>query len=345
MAFEQVLRHLIRESADIYHAKAKDFLSAHALNEFRRCPLLYRKKELGLVPERDTTAYLIGRAAHTLILEGRERYQREFAVGGPIQHVGGTWSGLALAMFACVLAGGLVGAPWSLRWGFVRFLAALTLVAGLSTLILHVIRQPPRFERPAAEFARVRHDMRDLEQDRRVAEHLAQGLSEVRTEADFIVSRPDVAGDFLIQLRRLLPEEGWLTQRLVEVREKAHHAKSSHAYRIDELREFMEKLPPAARAKAAEELAERYAELRLDVRLERLDRSVAEVERRVRELTEEAERCATNHEYRKVPDLLDEATRLQAHNAKLLTLIERTEQRLLTVARQVMEQTGGVSDV
>ncbi len=78
------LSFLIREPADVYHAKSKDFLSAHALNEFRRCPLLYRKKELGLVPERDTTAYLIGRAAHTLILEGRERYEREYAVGGPI---------------------------------------------------------------------------------------------------------------------------------------------------------------------------------------------------------------------------------------------------------------------
>lgn len=78
------LSFLIREPADVYHAKGRDFLSAHALNEFRRCPLLYRKKELGLVPERDTAAYLIGRAAHALILEGRERYQREFAVGGPI---------------------------------------------------------------------------------------------------------------------------------------------------------------------------------------------------------------------------------------------------------------------
>jgi len=67
MAFEQVLRYLIREPAEVYHAKSKDHLTAHALNEFRRCPLLYRKKELGLVPERDTTAYLIGRAAHALI--------------------------------------------------------------------------------------------------------------------------------------------------------------------------------------------------------------------------------------------------------------------------------------
>jgi hypothetical protein len=84
MAANIDLGFLVREPADVYHAKGKDFLSAHALTEFRRCPLLYRKKELGLGPERDTTAYLIGRAAHTLILEGRERYQREFAVGGPI---------------------------------------------------------------------------------------------------------------------------------------------------------------------------------------------------------------------------------------------------------------------
>ena len=84
MAFEQVLRHLIREPADVYHVKSNTFLTAHGLAEFRRCPLLYRKKELGLVPERDTTAYLIGRAAHALILEGRQRYEHEFAVGGPL---------------------------------------------------------------------------------------------------------------------------------------------------------------------------------------------------------------------------------------------------------------------
>ncbi len=78
------LRFLVRESADVYHAKSAEHLTSHALNEFRRCPLLYRKREMGLVPERDTTAYVIGRAAHTLILEGRERYAREYAVGGPI---------------------------------------------------------------------------------------------------------------------------------------------------------------------------------------------------------------------------------------------------------------------
>ena len=79
-----ILSVLIREPADIYHAKATNHLSSHWLAEFRRCPLLYHRKRLGLVPERDSAAFLVGRAVHTLILEGRARYESEYAVGGPV---------------------------------------------------------------------------------------------------------------------------------------------------------------------------------------------------------------------------------------------------------------------
>lgn len=261
-----------------------------------------------------------------------------------IQQVGGTWAGLLLATAACLVVGSLLGSPWPTNTGVLLRVGLIAFVIGALLVILHRRIELGHTLPAPVEFTRVRHDMSDLEQDRRVAEHLAQGLSEVRSEAEFIVSRPDVAGDFMIQLRRLLPEEGWLTQRLAELREKAHHARAGHAQRIQELRELINKLPPAAQAKAAEELAARYVELRLDVRLERLDRAVAELERRVRDLTARAERCAANREYPKVQGLLDEAARLQAHNADLLKLIGRTEQRLLAVAKQVVQQTGGVSD-
>lgn len=75
---------LTTEPAPVYHAKAKDYLSSHQLADFRRCPALYRKKQLGLIRDRDSAAYLVGRAAHTLILEGRERFEAEYAVGGPV---------------------------------------------------------------------------------------------------------------------------------------------------------------------------------------------------------------------------------------------------------------------
>jgi len=75
---------IIHEPADTYHGKAKEFLSSHQLADFRKCPMLYDRKKQGLIPDADHTAYLIGRAAHTLILEGKEQFDREYVVGGPI---------------------------------------------------------------------------------------------------------------------------------------------------------------------------------------------------------------------------------------------------------------------
>jgi len=47
-------------------------------------PLHFHRKRIGLIADPDRPAYLLGRAAHTLILEGRQRFDEEYAVGGPI---------------------------------------------------------------------------------------------------------------------------------------------------------------------------------------------------------------------------------------------------------------------
>jgi len=75
---------LVREGEAEYRGKAKTHLTSHALADFRRCPLLYWKKQQGLVPDEDRPAYLVGRAAHTLILEGIEQFRARYAVGGPV---------------------------------------------------------------------------------------------------------------------------------------------------------------------------------------------------------------------------------------------------------------------
>lgn len=72
------------EPADEYHAKAGDYLSSHQLLDFMACPWLYRKKRLGLIADNDAPALLIGRATHSRILEGRDAYEAQFALGGPI---------------------------------------------------------------------------------------------------------------------------------------------------------------------------------------------------------------------------------------------------------------------
>ena len=91
---------LVRESAAEYREKTGQFLTSHQLADFRRCPLLYWHKKQGLVPDEDRPAYLVGRAAHTLILEGRERFDAEYAIGGPVNPRTGKPFGVATKAFA-----------------------------------------------------------------------------------------------------------------------------------------------------------------------------------------------------------------------------------------------------
>lgn len=68
------------EDISAYHAC--DALSKSKLSDFQRSPLLYFRRyvEKSLPREPMSKAFLIGRGAHTLTLEGEEEYTRRFAV-------------------------------------------------------------------------------------------------------------------------------------------------------------------------------------------------------------------------------------------------------------------------
>lgn len=78
------LAFLLQEPADEYRKRSQDYLTSHQLGDFRKCPLLFSKKKRGLVEDEDRPAYLLGRAAHMLILEGKEQFDRCYAIGGPV---------------------------------------------------------------------------------------------------------------------------------------------------------------------------------------------------------------------------------------------------------------------
>jgi hypothetical protein len=75
---------IIGESDKEYRAKAQNFLTSHGLGDYRKCPMFYNKKRTGLIEDEDRPAYFIGRGLHTLALEGRPKFEAEYAVGGPI---------------------------------------------------------------------------------------------------------------------------------------------------------------------------------------------------------------------------------------------------------------------
>lgn len=91
---------LTTEPADEYHARRDAYLSSHQLLDFVRCPYLYRRKHVGLIEDRQSPAYLIGRAAHVRILEGQDEYRQQFAFGGPINPTTGRPFGASTKAFA-----------------------------------------------------------------------------------------------------------------------------------------------------------------------------------------------------------------------------------------------------
>ena len=185
--------------------------------------------------------------------------------------------------------------------------------------------------------------MSDLYDDRRTGNQIDSFLTSLRQRTGYLVEHPQEAPHFMEQLQRILPAEGWLTERLARLRARAHQARQGQLARIEELRHMMDRLPPEARKKASNELAERYAELKLDTRLERLDAAVAENERRIRDLTQDAQKAVARYDYRRLAELLEAAEKLQAHNSKLLKIIERTEEKLAHVAKSVAKDALQVS--
>ena len=70
-----------------YHQAARDgkFLSSHLLGDFRKSPRLYQKKMNGEIEPAESAALAVGRAVHTLVLEGRGKFDEEFLVtDGPV---------------------------------------------------------------------------------------------------------------------------------------------------------------------------------------------------------------------------------------------------------------------
>ena len=112
----------------------------------------------------------------------------------------------------------------------------------------------------------------------------------------------------LLQIKRMLPAQGYLTQRMAQLRSKAHQIRNGHIARLEETRHAFVKLQASAKKKAAAELAARYNQMvGIDARLERLDKAVAENEKRIRELTSQAQEYTVRNDYPRLLDTLKAA--------------------------------------
>jgi hypothetical protein len=259
-----------------------------------------------------------------------------------IRQVGGNWAGSGIALGVCLLVAWATGLRWPAAESILQMVTTVALVVGLMALLVHRESHSAIFSPRVVELPAVRQDRRAFQESHVLSELLGRRMQDLEKKVDHLHEHPEDAGDIMLQIKRMLPAEGWLTERLARLREKAYRVKEGHVARIETIQHLVRDLPPAAKRKAAEELAACYKELRFDVRLERLDGAVAVCERRIRDLTQQAQVHLAAHDYRALHDDLEAATKLQKHNSRLFKIINRTEARLATAAKQIARKSAAV---
>jgi hypothetical protein len=250
-----------------------------------------------------------------------------------IRQTGGTWAGAGIALGASLLIGWILGMPWPVATEIIQTVAIVGLTVGIIAYMLHnhraVTHIHPLPREAVLGAGESRHDMSDLYEDRSVEERIRRSLGRTRDESRHLADHPQDASNVMERLNRLLPAEGWLTERLAQLRAKAHLIREGHVHRLQEFEQFLSTVSPQARKRLATDLQKRYEKVvGTDHRLDELDWAVAEKEKRVRDLTAEARQALARYDYVKLYELMDQAEKLQRHNEKLLKIIEGTERKL-----------------
>lgn len=296
--------------------------------------LVWWESEVGL-SVRDLGPFAAGFA---VLLLGAVMYQA-------VRQVGGSWAGVGIALGASLLVSKLLAVQWPLDPQVIETLTVVALTVGAMAWLLrrhghHAYLSPRTVATPIGHSG-----FRDLQESHVVSDLVDRKLRQLRKKADSLHEQPDLAADIVAQIKRMLPAEGWLTQRMAQLRAKAHQVRRGHVARLEETKEVFRELPTSAKKRAAGQLAARYRQLvGIDQRLERLDRAVAVNEKNIRELSVAAESYATAYEYRKLTDALKQAEKLQRHNSRLFKIIDRTEKKLTVIAQEVAKQAREVSD-
>lgn len=268
-----------------------------------------------------------------------------FVMYQSIKHVGGFWAGAGITIGACILVAELLKLDIPVDSEIIQTITVVALIIGIIAFLSRTnstsgFRLPQRSIKPPD----VRHDMADLYRDRHLSDNLTKATRKLRKQSTTLNEHPENAGNIMLQLKKMLPAEGYLTERMAQLRAKAHQIRNGHIARLEETKYVFSKLPVSAKKKAAADMVTSYNQLiGIDTRLERLDKSVAENEKRIRDLTSQAQKYTAGYDNKKLVDCLKAAEKLQHHNSKLFKIIDRTEKNLTAIAEKIERQAKQVN--
>ncbi|MHC4361109.1 MAG: hypothetical protein ACYSTN_10035 [Planctomycetota bacterium] len=263
-----------------------------------------------------------------------------FVMYHAIGQVGGSWAGAGIALGASILIAKVLELNIPLAREVIQTVMIVALIVGILSFLSHRHYNYPKIQYSRPFVRDIQHDMSDLYRDKRLSNRLTKKMKDIRQRTEKLDEHPEQNRDILLQLRKILPAEGWLTQRMAQLRAKAHRIRNGHIAKLKETRHLVAKLPTSAKKKVSTELADRYRHIiGIDTRLQRLDRAVAENERRIYQLTREAQKYTAQSNSQKLHDAIKTAEKLQRHNSRLFKIIVRTEGKLTRAAMRVVDKT------
>ncbi len=256
-----------------------------------------------------------------------------------IHHIGGSWAGAGITIGASIIIAQLLGMPVPIDAQIIQTITVVALIIGLMALFTHHRPLYPHYRPNEPDLPDIKHTMADLYRQRHLSKKLDHGLRTLRKEAKTLHEHPEEGADIATQIKRMLPAQGYLTERMAQLRTKAHQIRNGHIARLDETRTTFSKLPTSAKKKASKQLVAAYNQMvGIDTRLGRLDGAVAENEKRIRELTEKAREYTANYDHRGLVEALKAADKLQHHNSTLIKIIARTENKLSAIAKRIANE-------
>lgn len=142
--------------------------------------------------------------------------------------------------------------------------------------------------------------------------------------------------DILLQLQRILPEQGFLAGQMASLRKNAHLISNGHIAKIRDIKKLCRGMPAWQKNKVSELLIEHYRkESDIDKRLERLEALVAAAEKQSHDLIGRAQICVQTNNFRQYDHIIRKAQKLQDHITHIIKVIIRTEKKLSETAYKI----------
>ena len=146
-----------------------------------------------------------------------------FVMNASIKQMGGSWAGAGITIGACILIAKVLKLNIPIDAEILQTVTVVALIIGIMAFLSH--RHPKgSFTVPqrSVSIKQPRKTMAQLFRDRHLSDNLTKKTRKLRKQSATLNERPEKAGNIMLQLKRMLPAQGYLTERMAQLRAKAH---------------------------------------------------------------------------------------------------------------------------